>query len=74
VTVQLTTRANGYIESFHGKFREECLNEHWFLNLDDARKTIENWRPDYNQLRPHSSLGYLRPEEFRDAAASRICS
>lgn len=56
---------NGYIESFHGKFREECLNEHWFLTLDDARETIENWRLDYNQVRPHSSLGYLTPEEFR---------
>jgi putative transposase len=56
---------NGHIESFHGKFREECLNEHWFLTLDDARETIENWRPDYHQVRPHSSLGYLTPEEFR---------
>jgi len=55
---------NGYIESFHGKFREECLNEHWFLNLDDARETIESWRIDYNQVRPHSALGYLTPEEF----------
>jgi putative transposase len=55
---------NGYIESFHGKFREECLNEHWFLTLDDARETIESWRIDYNQVRPHSSLGYLTPEEF----------
>jgi putative transposase len=58
---------NGYIESFHGKFREECLNEHWFLTLDDARETIEDWRLDYNQVRPHSSLGYLTPEEFRKA-------
>jgi hypothetical protein len=56
---------NGYIESFHGKFREECLNEHWLLTLDDARETIEDWRLDYNQVRPHSSLGYLTPEEFR---------
>jgi len=60
---------NGYIESFHGKFREECLNEHWFLTLDDARETIENWRIDYNRVRPHSSLGYLTPEEFRNANA-----
>jgi putative transposase len=58
---------NGYIESFHGKFREECLNEHWFLTLDDARETIEDWRLDYNQVRPHSSLGYRTPEEFRYA-------
>jgi putative transposase len=55
---------NGYIESFHGKFREECLNEHWFLTLDDARETIESWRIDYNHVRPHSALGYLTPEEF----------
>ena len=58
---------NGYIESFHGKFREECLNEHWFLTLDDARETIESWRIDYNQVRPHSSLSYRTPQEFRDA-------
>ena len=42
---------NGYIESFHGKFREECLNEHWFLTLDDAQENIESWRIDYNQVR-----------------------
>jgi putative transposase len=59
---------NGYIESFHGRFREECLNEHWFLTLDDARETIESWRLDYNRVRPHSSLGYLTPEQFRDRA------
>jgi putative transposase len=61
---------NGYIESFHGKFREECLNEHWFLTLDDARETIESWRLDYNQVRPHSSLGYLTPEEFATGYAN----
>jgi len=61
---------NGYIESFHGRFREECLNQHWFLTLDDARQTIENRRIDYNynQVRLHSALGYLTPEEFRDTA------
>jgi transposase InsO family protein len=57
-------RENGYIESFNGKFREECLNEHWFLAMDDARETIESWRLDYNQVRPHSALGYRTPEEF----------
>lgn len=61
---------NGYIESFHGKFREECLNEHWFLTLDDARETIENWRMDYNQVRPHSSLSYRTPEEFATGYAN----
>jgi Integrase core domain len=62
-------QANGerYIESFYCKFREECLNEHWFLTLDDARETIEDWRLDYIQVRPHSSLGYRTPEEFRSA-------
>jgi len=61
---------NGYIESFHGKFREECLNEHWFLTLDDARETIESWRIDYNQVHPHSALGYLTPEEFATGYAN----
>ncbi len=61
---------NGYIESFHGKFREECLNEHWFLTLDDARETIESWRIDYNQVRPHSAPGYLTPEEFATGYAN----
>jgi putative transposase len=56
---------NGFIESFHGRFREECLNEHWFLTLDDARRTIEAWRLDDNRVRPHSALGYRTPEEFR---------
>jgi putative transposase len=61
---------NAYIESFNGKFRDECLNEHWFLSLDEVRATIERWRIDYNQDRPHSSLGDLTPEEF--AARSSI--
>lgn len=61
---------NGYIESFHGKFRDECLNQHWFLTLDDARQTIEDWRVDYNRVRPHSALGYLTPEEFATGYAN----
>jgi putative transposase len=55
---------NAFIESFNGKFRDECLNEHWFLDLQDAREKVELWRLDYNTLRPHSSLGNLTPEEF----------
>ncbi len=55
---------NGYIESFNGRFREECLNEHWFLNLQEARAIIEEWRTVYNQRRPHSSLGYMTPIEY----------
>jgi hypothetical protein len=47
---------NAYIESFNGKFRDECLNEHWFGGLADARRIIEEWRVDYNEVRPHGSL------------------
>ena len=57
---------NAYIESFNGRFRDECLNENWFMSLDHARRIIEAWRVDYNHTRPHSSLGYLTPEEFID--------
>lgn len=55
---------NAYIESFNGRLRDECLNENWFLTLERARMVIETWRIDYNNERPHSSLGYLTPEEF----------
>ena len=55
---------NAYIESFNGKFRDECLNQNWFLSLNDARRIIEEWRVDYNTARPHSSLGYQTPIEF----------
>lgn len=53
---------NGHIESFNGRFREECLNQEWFTSLKEARLVIEAWRVDYNTTRPHSSLGYLPPE------------
>jgi putative transposase len=59
---------NGYIESFNGKLRDECLNEHEFITLPHAKELIENFREDYNQLRPHSSLGGLTPAEFAAAA------
>jgi putative transposase len=52
---------NGHIESFNGRFREECLNQEWFTCLKEARLLIEKWRVDYNTMRPHSSLGYLPP-------------
>lgn len=55
---------NGFTESLNDKIRNECLNEHWFCNLDEARQIVEDWRQDYNGVRPHSSLGYLTPEEF----------
>lgn len=58
---------NAYIESFNGKFRDECLNEHWFLSMRHARQVIEAWRQEYNNERPHSSLGYLTPNRFADS-------
>jgi len=60
---------NGYIESFNGRFRDECLNDNWFTSLTDARHIIEAWRRDYNQNRPHSSIGYMTPNEFANAQA-----
>ena len=61
---------NAYIESFNGKFRDECLNEHWWLSMSHARQTIEAWRIDYNTERPHSSLGWLTPKQFAEAHAA----
>jgi putative transposase len=55
---------NAYVESFNGKFRLECLDEHCFRDMADARATIETWRRDYNEWRPHSSIGDLAPSEF----------
>jgi putative transposase len=55
---------NAYVESFNGKFRDECLNEQFFLDLADARRTIERWRRHYNRVRPHRSLGQCTPAEY----------
>lgn len=55
---------NAFVESFNGKFRDECLNEHWFLDVADARGIIERWRRCYNEERPHSALGNATPAEF----------
>jgi putative transposase len=55
---------NGGMESFNGKLRDECLNTSWFWNLFDARRKISAWKTEYNSRRPHSSLGYLTPDEF----------
>jgi putative transposase len=55
---------NARIESFNGSFRDECLQIHWFLSLEDAKLKIETWRRDYNEYRPHSSLGYRTPQDF----------
>ena len=58
---------NAYIESFNGKFRDECLNEHWFMSMRHARQLIEEWRQDYNAQRPHSAIGYQTPDQFADS-------
>ncbi len=60
---------NAYVESFNGKFRDECLNEHWFLSVADAKSTIEAWRIDYNTVRPHSSLNGATPHHFANVSA-----
>ena len=52
---------NANIASFNGKFRAKCLNQQWFLTLDDARQKMEEWRRDYNEVRPHSAIGNLTP-------------
>lgn len=56
---------NGCAESFNGKFRDECLSLEWFRSRAEAKVVIENWRRHYNEVRPHSSLGYLTPNEFK---------
>ena len=55
---------NAYVESFNGRVRDECLHEHWFTTLEEARRPIEVWRQDYNTVRPHSALDNLTPNEF----------
>jgi putative transposase len=57
---------NGYIESFNGKFRDECLNDHWFQTLHQARSVISAWRQDFNEVRPHSSIGRIAPARFAE--------
>ena len=60
---------NAFVESFNGKFRDSCLNQYWFRSLADARMTIDNWRKDYNEVRPHSALGYQPPSVFAEKSA-----
>ena len=60
---------NGHVESFNGRFRDECLNHNWFTTLADAKEKIERWRMEYNGERPHSSLAYRTPEEYAEACS-----
>ena len=59
---------NALIEAFNGSVREECLNQSWFLSLEDAKAKVAAWRQEYNRSRPHGALGNLAPEEFAEAA------
>jgi putative transposase len=61
---------NAYVESFNGKFRDECLNEHWFVSLAEAKALIEAWRVDYNTVRPHASLSQQTPAAYAAAACA----
>ena len=61
---------NAFIESFNGTFRDECLNENWFVSLRDAQGVIEAWRLDYETVRPHSGLHGLTPKEFAEALSA----
>jgi len=63
---------NALIESFNGSVRAECLNENWFLSLADAKEKVESWRIDYNEQRPHSSLGNLAPKEFASSGQASL--
>ena len=60
---------NCFVESFNGKFRDECLSENWFVDIPHARRIIEGWRIDYNEVRPHSALENLSPRAFAQRAA-----
>lgn len=62
---------NAYVESFNGRLRDECLNEHWFVSLDHARTVIEAWRREYNEERPKRSLGGLTPAQYAKQLAAR---
>lgn len=60
---------NAFVESFNGKFRDGCLNQHWFRTLAETRRIINDWRKHYNEVRPHSSLGYQPPAVFAQQVA-----
>ena len=61
---------NAFIESFNGKFRQERLNAHWFMSLDDARSKMEEWREDYNNARPHSAIGNKPPGSLMNGSTA----
>ena len=63
---------NAFIEAFNGRVREECLNQSWFLSLEDAREKIESWRMEYNDSRPHGALGNLSPKAFAITAGAVV--
>jgi putative transposase len=63
---------NAFIESFNGRFRDECLNEHWFSTLKEVRATVDAWRQDYNTVRPHTALGNLTPTEFASSISGGL--
>jgi putative transposase len=65
---------NAFIESFNGRFRDECLNEHWFRTIEDARAKIEAWRLEYNSERPHSALGHLTPLEYASQTEAELAA
>jgi transposase InsO family protein len=62
---------NAYIESFNGRFRDECLNEHWFTSLQHAKAVIESWRREYNEERPKKSLGGMTPSAYANTLVSK---
>lgn len=61
---------NAHVESFNGRLRDECLNSHWFVSMEDAKRAIDAWRADYNESRPHRFLGNRTPQEFALAAST----
>ena len=69
-----TPTDNAKIESFNGRFRQECLNTHWFLSLEDAKSKIDAWRQHYNETRPHSALQWATPAEFARQARENALS
>jgi putative transposase len=65
---------NAKVESFNGRLRQECLNAHWFLSLEDARRKIDEWRQYYNEMRRHSALKWETPAEFARQARENALS